>query len=124
MNRLLSFFFGVVVFAACGGAEQPAGPQPVDVGEWCEAVGASMCRGTADKCFSGMSGVEDGCRDSFTPSCMGNRDAATPSGRTSDDLGACVDYIESRSCEQLGQDTGQALTGSGSFAQLCILNAG
>jgi hypothetical protein len=107
---------------ACAAAEKKTGPEPVPVEEWCEAVGKATCRNTGDKCFGAMAGFEEGCMDSFVPRCTGGRSGAL-SKRSYDDLSACVDYVDSRSCEQLGADTGEAMTGTGSFAQLCKVDA-
>lgn len=122
----MQYGFLILALASLCGAcavnnnNRQSGPEPVTVGQWCEVVGEATCRNTGDKCFDGMSGFEEGCLDSFVRECAGGRDSAA-SQRTYDDLNACVDYVDSRSCSELGQDTGQAMVGTGSFAQLCKL---
>ena len=105
---------------ACAGGEVKTGPEPVSVGHWCGAVGKATCGNTADKCFGGISGFEEGCLDSFVERCTGG-DAGRMTTRSYDDLNVCVGFVDSRSCEQLGSDTGEAMVGTGTFAQLCTL---
>jgi hypothetical protein len=99
---------------ACASVPKHASSDPVPVGEWCDQVGAAFCKATADRCFNGMNGVADGCRDTFKPSCLAGRAADGPSGRTGADLDHCVAALKPLTCEGLG-----AGIGSGSLGTVC-----
>jgi hypothetical protein len=102
---------------ACATVPKHAGTDPVTVGAWCDDVGAVNCKAMADRCFGGLSGVAEGCRDSFRTTCLAGRASDTPAGRTYDELRRCTDYVASLSCEGLG-----AAVGSGTLSQLCAVS--
>ena len=103
-----------LLLIACSSVPKRASTDPIPLGEWCKQVGAAFCKATADRCFNGMSGVSDGCRDTFEPSCIAGRVAEGPSGRTGGDLDHCIAALAPLSCEGLG-----AGIGSGDLGTLC-----
>ncbi len=113
-------FVLAALVVACAGPQPRSGPQKVTTHAWCEAVGMASCRNIGNQCFNGMSGFEQGCLESFVARCTQGRDD-TPTQRSYDDLNACVQYTDSRSCEELGRDAGEEVVGTGRYAELCKL---
>lgn len=108
----------LLLTSGCATVPQHAASDPASLGTWCGQVGAAMCRALADRCFSGMSGVAEGCNDTIVGPCLAGRAAETPSGRSFGELDQCVAQIRSLSCEGLG-----AGLGSGALAQPCSARA-
>ena len=92
--------------AGCGGAPPapalPAPGQAVYLGEWCQRICGTFCQTAASRCFPGMAGFEEGCRQSAMQGCLAGRSLATPSGRTGADLASCLEYLDGIACHDLG----------------------
>jgi hypothetical protein len=94
-----------VGLAGCGGPPAPALPAPgatVFLGEWCQHVGRTFCRATAEQCFGGSTSFEQGCQQSAVEGCLAGRSLATPAGRTGAELRGCLEYLDGIACKDLG----------------------
>lgn len=116
VNRLLA----LSLLVACGGSSLPTGPAPVPLDEWCQVMTERLCGQMSDQCMSGNRSVEQGCVDGGVPTCIAGRDPSSPSGRTYDDLNACVSTVESLECASLGNAIGQMAMHQGPL-QACIV---
>lgn len=115
-----AFFLGLglTTLFGCSGAQVRDAKAQVSLGEWCQQVSGKLCELTGSRCFGGIAGVADGCRNTAVPSCLAGRDPALPSGRQGADLDRCLAALAPLSCEQLG-----AGLGSGQLATFCSATA-
>ncbi len=114
MLLFVKTFLLMVLLAGCATAPQHAATDPATLGDWCDHVGTAMCTAMADRCFNGMAGFADGCRDSARPACLAGRSPDSSSGRTWGDLEHCRSTLSSLTCEGLG-----ASVGSGQLSTQC-----
>jgi hypothetical protein len=108
----------LALLAGCATVPKRPPTEPASLGDWCDQLGNAVCTAMADRCFGGMSGVADGCRQSFPAACLAGRAPTTPSGRTWGDVDNCRTTIRQQSCEGLG-----ATIGSGQFSAQCSATA-
>ena len=105
MNRLTVGLASLLVLIslASGCVPRRVGPDPVSVGEWCDAYGDAMCVWVHESCTQGAAvppGEECGRRNATA--CLEGRPRGQSSGRSYDELNACIDYLEALNCTELG----------------------
>lgn len=99
----------VLVSFALGCVPRRVGPDPVPVGEWCQAYGDAMCVWVHESCTQGAAvppGEECGRRNAAA--CLAGRPRGQSSGRSYDELNACIDYLEALDCTELGMTSTDA----------------
>lgn len=80
-----------------------AGPDPVRAGEWCDTFGETMCLWVHDNCAQGAAvPPSHECAEGYARACLRSRPRTSATGRSYDELNACVDYIEELNCPELG----------------------
>jgi hypothetical protein len=98
---------------ACGASTVRTGPDPVPFSEWCSIV----CEATSDR-IADTCGARIMDASVCAETCTQGR-GETKSGRTYDEANACVSYIDSLACEEIGAAAGAAALGQGEYAQRC-----
>lgn len=93
----------VAVVVACGGAanESPrtqADPhRAIALREWCGTVSEATCHAIGDRCMHSAD-VSSGCQETAQDSCLSGRDPGQTSGRTAEEMHACVALMDTTPC--------------------------
>jgi len=88
---------------ACGGASNESPKTQADpnrviaLREWCGTVTEATCHAIGDRCMKSAD-VASGCQETAQDSCLSGRDPGTSSGRTADEMHACVALMDKTPC--------------------------
>lgn len=105
MSRIPAWIslLALVVSSAAGCVPRRVGPDPVPAGQWCDAYASAFCVWEHDSCTEGLA-VPPGedCARQGAAACLGGRGRGATTGRSYDQLNACIDYLEALDCHALG----------------------